>query len=262
MTTKATTAAKKTTKKTTTTSSSKARARLTAPEVLARLEKLGKPQTLKTYARHAGGLDLGAFGVSFADIGKIRKEIGRDHDLALALWASGRLEVRIIATMVADPAQVTAALADRWVGEAGHWAVGNYLADLVARSEVADEAMKRWMRSRAEIEQVAGYGLLGSLLVGRTPPSEALCAKVLETIEREIHGAPNRARYAMNGALIAIGGYVPALRARALAAARRIGKVEVDHGDTDCKTPDAAEYIEKMAARQAQKTGKKAGKGA
>jgi hypothetical protein len=27
--------------------------------------------------------------------------------------------------------------------------------------------------------------------------------------------------------------------------AAKIGKVEVDHGETDCKTPDATEYIKK-----------------
>ena len=29
------------------------------------------------------------------------------------------------------------------------------------------------------------------------------------------------------------------------AAAKRIGKFEVDHGDTACKTPDSAQYIDK-----------------
>jgi hypothetical protein len=34
------------------------------------------------------------------------------------------------------------------------------------------------------------------------------------------------------------------------ASAQRIGKVEVDHGETGCKTPDAAKYIERAAARK------------
>jgi hypothetical protein len=49
----------------------------------------------------------------------------------------------------------------------------------------------------------------------------------------------------MNMALIAIGVRSAGLRKLALAAAKRIGKVEVDHGDTSCKTPDAAAYIAK-----------------
>jgi hypothetical protein len=55
----------------------------------------------------------------------------------------------------------------------------------------------------------------------------------------------------MNTALISIGGYLETLRDAALATARAIGPVQVDHGETGCKTPEAAVYIAKMAARDA-----------
>ena len=51
-------------------------------------------------------------------------------------------------------------------------------------------------------------------------------------------------------AVIAIGLRNANLEKRAIAAARRIGKVEVDHGDTSCKTPDAEPYILKASARK------------
>jgi 3-methyladenine DNA glycosylase AlkD len=56
-------------------------------------------------------------------------------------------------------------------------------------------------------------------------------------------------RYAMNGAVIGIGN--AALRRAATAAARRIGTVRVDHGDTGCTTPDAVAYIDKTWSRKA-----------
>jgi hypothetical protein len=74
--------------------------------------------------------------------------------------------------------------------------------------------------------------------------------QVLATIEREIHRSPNRARHAMNGAVIAIGTFKPSLRKKALETARRIGKVEVDHGETSCKTPDASSSILKASTRK------------
>jgi hypothetical protein len=39
-------------------------------------------------------------------------------------------------------------------------------------------------------------------------------------------------------------------------AAQRIGAVEVDHGETGCKTPDAAAYIAKARAHRRRKEGK------
>lgn len=96
-----------------------------------------------------------------------------------------------------------------------------------------------------------GYGILGVRL--REHPesiSDADAEKILATIEKEIHRSPNRARHAMNGALISIGVYKPALRKEAIEAAKRVGKVEVDHGETNCKTPDAASYIERASKRK------------
>jgi hypothetical protein len=36
----------------------------------------------------------------------------------------------------------------------------------------------------------------------------------------------------------------------AIAAAKQIGKVEVDHGETSCQIPDAIAYIQKARARK------------
>jgi hypothetical protein len=67
----------------------------------------------------------------------------------------------------------------------------------------------------------------------------------LAEIEKTIHKAPNAEREAMNAAVIAIGCHNASLRKTAAAAAQRIGKVEVDHGDTACETADAGAYIKK-----------------
>ena len=77
-----------------------------------------------------------------------------------------------------------------------------------------------------------------------------LFEKQLKVIERDIHKRKNETKYCMNGTLIAIGVRNAKLEKLALKAAERIGKVEVDHGDTACKTPDAATYIKKTVARK------------
>ena len=77
----------------------------------------------------------------------------------------------------------------------------------------------------------------------------------LKSIEKEIHGRKNRVRESMNGALIAIGMRSAALEKKATTSAARVGKVEVDHGETGCKTPDAALYIKKGRARKKEPEG-------
>jgi len=79
--------------------------------------------------------------------------------------------------------------------------------------------------------------------------------RLLATIVKEIHAAPNRVRSAMNGFVIAVGTYVKPLLKQARAAAQKIGEVSVDVGDTACKVPLASAYIAKNEA--AGRVGKK-----
>jgi hypothetical protein len=112
------------------------------------------------------------------------------------------------------------------------------------------DRLPSWTGSADEYVRTFGYAVLSSLLRDEVPLDDSLLSRYLEKIEREIHQSPNQARHAMNGALMSIGIARPALQEKAIAAARRIGKVLVDHGDTSCKTPDAEQYILKAAARR------------
>ena len=57
----------------------------------------------------------------------------------------------------------------------------------------------------------------------------------------------------MNNALIAIGVRGDRLEQLAVAAAGRIGKVQIDHGATSCRTPDAVAFIQKARSRRQAK---------
>lgn len=247
---------------------SAARSAHTLDSVMAELRSAGSEQTRKTYARH--GITGDVFGVSYATLGKLTKAIKRDHALALDLWKTGNHDARILATMIADPAQMKPAELDRWIADSPNHALADAAAGVAAKSPQGLDRAAKWRSSSKELVKRAGFSTLGSALSSgacatcavKRPRAAAPGAIEIEVaelkallaeIERDIHAAPNRAREAMNSALIAIGGYIPELRPAALAAAKRIGKVDIDHGDTSCKTPDAADYIAKMAAREKSK---------
>ena len=111
--------------------------------------------------------------------------------------------------------------------------------------------MARWMADEGEWTQAAGWAVLAGLANDREDLDDAFFLEHLATIEREIHPARNRVRHEMNKALIAIALRNPALRGPSTAAASRIGKVVVDHGETGCKTPDAIAYVAKVLQRKA-----------
>ena len=222
---------------------------MTAAEILAALKKLGKPTTAAIYKRHGAGDNV--FGVLTTEIGKLVKKIKVDHALAMELWKSGNADARMLALQIADPQKLSESDAEALLDNPHPHFTAYYLCALLARSPVAETKMRAWMKSTDEAVRESGYALLAHRLKGDAGcVSDADAGKILATIEKEIHGSANRARYTMNNALIAIGVFKPSLKKKAVDAAKRIGKVEVDHGETDCKTPDAVAYIEKAAKRR------------
>lgn len=218
-------------------------------DILATLEKTGKPQTAAIYKRLGSGENV--FGTLTSEIAKISKKIKVDDALAAELWKTGNAEARVLALLVTDPAKLTRADADELLEDGPVRFVGYYLSGLVARSPIAESTMRAWMKSKEEDRREMGYSILGFRLKENADAiSDADAEKALATIERVIHGSPNWARYAMNGAVISIGVFKPALRDKALAAAKRIGHVDVDHGETHCKTPEAVSYINKALKRK------------
>jgi 3-methyladenine DNA glycosylase AlkD len=221
---------------------------MTYTQTMTALKKMGTAQNVKVYKRHGAGENL--FGVSFANLKALAKKIKVDHELALRLWDSGNVDARTLATMVADASAINGALAQRWIKDVDYYLLADCVAGAVAKSPVAEAKMKAWMASKKQYVRQGGYSVLGSSLVNGVDVSVSDCRSYLKTIEKEIHASANRAKHAMIMALIAIGIYKSALTKPALAAAKRIGKVDVDHGETACKTPDAIPYIERAIKRR------------
>ncbi len=207
----------------------------------------------KTWARH--GVPPPFFGVPYAHLYKLQKRIGRDTDLAHALWITGNHDARILATLVVEPRDLSREELDAWLHPATYCGLNDAVARVAAESEHATALADAWRRDRDEWTAAAAWAVVAALAAKEKTGDGWLAAR-LDEIERGIAAAPNYVRYCMNAALIAIGGSRPSLRQRAIGAAGRIGKVEVDHGDTSCKTPDAKSYIRKMAARGKAKKAK------
>lgn len=224
---------------------------MTKAQAMTRLKSLGTAQNRKVYARH--GVSGSFFGVSFANLRKLAKEIGRNTALAEQLWETENHDARMFATIVADPKDVASSRLDAWAKDLRNYVDSDALAALAGRTPYARHKMERWSRSKNEWIGRAGWTTLAHLAMDAESMPDASLEEYLGTIEREIHGRKNYTRYAMNSALIAIGGRGGALAKRALDVAKRIGTVDVDHGETGCKTPDAAPYIRKMLERNRAK---------
>lgn len=213
-------------------------------QTLTSLQGKGSEGTKKIYLRHGAREPL--YGVKFGDLTKIRKTLGVDHTLAVELWETGNNDAMTLALMIADPDKMKSGDIDRWMQPLKYDLLIGMLCEVVAKTKHARSKWKKWSRMKAETKLVAAYSLLSHWLKSaeESLPDE-IVINALDRIHSDIHQSPNLARHAMNNALIAIGVFSQKHRAQAIKVAKAIGKVDVDHGETNCKTPDAVGYIEK-----------------
>lgn len=216
----------------------------TVTDVMTTLESLGSEQTRKVLRRH-GAVDP-LFGVKVGDLKPLAKKLKGQQDLALALYATGNSDAQYLAGMIADGKIMTHTELNRWAQTAA-WGMisGNTVAWVASEHPDGLALALRWIEARSEQVARAGWATLAALAATR-PDAELpldLYAALLERIVAEIHHAPGDLAYAMNNALICVGTYVAPLGVAALDAARRIGRVEIDMGETSCQVPDAEPYI-------------------
>jgi hypothetical protein len=105
-------------------------------------------------------------GVSIPVLRRIAGEIGTDHRLAQALWASGVHEARILAGFIDDPARVTPAQMNRWAAAFDSWDVCDQVcSSLFDRTPFAFQKAIEWTRRREEFVRRAGFVLMAALAV-------------------------------------------------------------------------------------------------
>lgn len=222
---------------------------MTCAQVLASLQAAGSEKTATLYRQHGAGDKI--FGASFGAIEKLRREIKRDHALACELWKTGYFEARYLAAQVADPARFTSLQLDTWLkGLSNHTLVDCFVSHIASKSVHAEAKLREWIASPDEHTARAAWHIVLHQAMRDSDKPDFYFLQLLKPIEKHIHAAPNRTREAMNQALIAIGSRSHFLAPYALSTATRIGVVHVDHGATNCVTPDAFTYIQKARARK------------
>lgn len=223
---------------------------MTAPEILEELSKLGNENTKKILMNH--GAKEPFFGVKIEHLKKFQKAIKKDYRLSLELFDTGNSDAMYLAGLIADEKRMTKADLQKWVERAYWYMLSEYtVAWVAAESDYGYELAREWIESGQENIASAGWATLASLVSIKADDELNITEleQLLERVSRTIHQAPNRVRYAMNGFVIALGCYVPALTGKAIRAAEQIGLVRVDMGGTACKVPKAVEYIEKVRSK-------------
>jgi len=195
---------------------------VTLEEALHWLERHGKRSTVEGMARY-GIPSEGAYGVTVGELRTFAKGVGPDHDLAQALWSSGRYEARMLAAMVDDPAEVTVAQMNAWAADFDSWAICDTVCFvLFDRTPRAWSRVGAWADARPLFRKRAAFALLWGLTVHDKVAPDRAFLDCLPLIEAAASDERDLVKKGVDMALRALGKRNEALRRAAVELARRL----------------------------------------
>lgn len=197
-----------------------------AREVITELRRLGTRENVEGMARF-GIRAADVFGVSKPKLDGIAKRLGKNHELGLALWATGNHDAKILAGMICEPKKVTGARMENWVRNFDNWdTCDGTCCHLFVFAAPAWAKAVSWTRRKEEFQKRAGFALAAYLAYRDKSAADARFLEFLKIIEREADDERNFVRKAVNWALRNIGKRNLRLNAAAIAAGERLRKRE------------------------------------
>ncbi len=195
-------------------------------EILGMLKAKAKSDQLEGMARF-GIVTEQRMGVSVPEMRKIAKQVGKDHELALALWETGILEARIVAGMVGEPDKLTEEQMEAWVVGINSWDVCDQICmNLFEKSTMVQSRIFEWSQREEEFVKRAAFALIACLAWHDKQAGDEAFIQYFPMIQREATDSRNFVKKAVNWALRNIGKRNLYLNQAALACAREIREID------------------------------------
>lgn len=222
---------------------------MTVPEVLALLDAERDERGMRHWERlGAGTAGMTSYGIGLTRLRALARQIGRNRDLALALWKTSVYDARVIALLVDDPAKITREQAEKQVEELAGGMLAHVFASCdatLAKTPFVVELADQWVRSDDPVRRDCGYGLLyeASKFSGRKAPGEAFFLAHVQRIADTIGSEPERVRLSMGAALMGIGKRSAVLNEAALKVARAVGPIAFTSASGTCEPFDVVKHL-------------------
>lgn len=195
-----------------------------AAEVVSRIKRHAAPSFKEQMQKRFGIQTEYAVGTPVTTLRLLVKGLPRpDQPLADALWDTRVHEARIMASMLADPAQMPREKLDAWAQELNSWDICDLCANnLFSKVKSPLKLAERWMKREEEFVRRAGFAVLAALSVPRAKTTDEELIKMLPLIKNHACDARPMVYKAVNWALRNIGKKNPRLTPKAVACAQEI----------------------------------------
>ncbi|MFG1749100.1 DNA alkylation repair protein [Streptosporangium sandarakinum] len=211
---------------------------------MAELAGLEDPRAREVNERHGDD-----HGVNLGRLRALAKRLKTQQELARRLWETGDTAARLLALLICRPKAFGRDELDAMLREARTPKVHDWLVNYVVKKNPHSEELRlAWSTDPDPAVAAAGWALTAER-VSRKPEGLDL-AGLLDVIEAEMKGAPDRLQWAMNTCLAQIGIEHAGHRARAIGIGERLGVLRDYPTSPGCTSPFAPVWITEMVRRQ------------
>jgi 3-methyladenine DNA glycosylase AlkD len=190
------------------------------------LRSRAKPGNLEGMARFGIKGDK-RLGISIPELRKMGKSIGKDHELALKLWATKIPDAMILAALIDKPGKVTELQAENWVKDLNSWDVCDQLCmNLFERVPFAEKKIREWSKRDEEFVKRASFALIACIAWHNKDAPDELFTGFFPVIKNGVTDERNYVKKAVSWALRNIGKKNLNLNKKAIELAREIKNID------------------------------------
>ncbi|MBS3647144.1 DNA alkylation repair protein [Pseudaminobacter sp. 19-2017] len=193
----------------------------TPDEIVDHLRSLGSVENRACMARCRISTER-ALGISNAALRPIGKLLGQDHDRALALWATGIREARLLAIFTDKPKQVMRAQADAMAAGFDSWEVVDHAAHLFCAAGLAHQIIPAFAADEREFVRRTAFSMIATACLHLKKEPDPTFLGWLGLIEAHATDGRNFVKKAVNWALRQTGKRSVVLHAPAFGLAQKL----------------------------------------
>lgn len=201
---------------------------------------------------------LSADNLKLGDIKKIAKEIKKDHDLAMELWASEKYYSRMLAVLLMDKKQLTQEVINRLADDLrvheldqrlqiADWLLANQLT----KDKKTVALLESWENELSPIlRRLFWYYQARLRWTGKTPHDNTV--ELLNSLETDMANAEPEVQWAMNFTAAQIGIFDLEFRSRCIELGERLGLYKDDPVSPGCAPDYLPEFIRFEVAKRGE----------
>ena len=190
-------------------------------------------------------------GVNLSALRAVAKRLKTQHDLARELWATDDTAARLLSLLICRPKAFELQELDFMLRQARAPKVHDWLVNyVVKKSPHAEQLRITWTDDPDPVVASAGWALTTERVAKK--PEGLDLSGLLDTIEAEMKGAPERLQWAMNHTLAQIGIEHSGHRTRAIDIGERLEVLKDYPTPPNCTSPFAPIWINEMVGRRGE----------